>query len=494
MKLLKQILLFISCTISILATAQNTNIFLKRDFWKTKPTIELINKKIKEHHNPTELNSNGFDAVTYAILAQAPISSIKHLLLIEGNDVDKLTHDRRTYIFWAAYKGNLELVKYLIDNNARLDLKDSHNFSPLTFAAATGQTNMKIYDIFIENGINIKTDLDEKGANALLLLVPYLKDFKIIDYFISKGLSLKNIDNQGNGVFNYTAKKGNKEMLELLLKKGVSYKELNKNGGNAILLASINSKNSTLAFFKYLENLGINPNITNNEGRNPIHNLAYKNKNLNIFEYFIEKGVDVNQIDNTGETALLKATSNNSLEVIQLLASKTKNINHTNKDGKSALTNAIRNNLKIIIFLLKKGADISVVDAKGNYLNYYLFQTFNAKKIAAFKQKLSLLKTQGLKIEKTQKDGNTLFHLAVEKYSIDMLDFIKKYKIDINARNKNDLSALQKAVLVAKSDKIIKYLIAQGADKNIKTAFDETLYDLAKENEALKNTDINFLK
>ena len=107
-------------------------------------------------------------------MGNADNAIIKHLLSKKENDVNKLTHDKRTYVFWAAYKGNLELVKHLINNNARLDLKDSHNFSPLTFAAVAGQTNTEIYDVFIKNGIDVKSDLDEKGANALLLLIGHL--------------------------------------------------------------------------------------------------------------------------------------------------------------------------------------------------------------------------------------------------------------------------------------------------------------------------------
>ncbi|MCG8182584.1 ankyrin repeat domain-containing protein [Tenacibaculum piscium] len=496
MKLLKLPLLFSFCIISSLISAQNSNIFLEKDFWETNPTIEIVEQKIKENNNVTALSSNGFDPVTYAILAKAPNATIKHLLLKKGNPVNKLTHDKRTYIFWAAYKGNTELIKHLIENNARLDLKDSHHFSPLTFAAVAGQTNTEIYDLFIKNGIDIKNDLDEKGANALLLLIGHLKDFKLVNYFTNKGLSLDSKDNNGNGAFNYTAYKGNKAMLELLIKKGLPYKNLSINGDNAILASTIGSRNgyNSLSFIKYLENLGINPNVTNKDGVTPLHNIAYSNKDIEVYNYFLEKGVNVNQVDNNGETPLLKATRRNSLKVVQLLTSKTKNINHTNKNGKSALTNALKNKPEILKFLLEKGADVSVIDTKGNNLNYHLFKTFNQKKKEEFQQKLSLLKTKGLDITENQKNGNTLYHLAVEKQSLAMLDFIKKYSIDINAINKKGLSALQEAVLTAKNDKIIKYLISKGAKKTVRTSFNETLYDLARENEALKNTDISFLK
>lgn len=476
--------------------AQTKNIFLERSFWKTNPTIETIEQKITTENNATKLNKYGFDAVVYAILENANNKVIKHLLSKKGNDVNKLTHDKRTYVFWAAYKGNIELVKYLIDHKARLDLKDSHHFSPLTFAAVAGQTNTEIYDLFIKNGIDIKNDLDEHGANALLLLIPHLKDFTLVNYFTSKGLDLNSTDNDGNGAFNYTAQKGNKTMLELLIKKGFNYKKRNKNNGNAMLLATQASRNgyNSLTFFKYLESIGIKPNITNTKGKTPLHNLAYGNKNLSAFNYFLKKGVNPNQIDSYGNNPLIKASGRNSLEVVKLLNSKTKSINHTNKEGQSALTMAIKNNFKVLQFLISNGADIKVIDKKGNHLGQYLFNTYTTKNIKEFQNKLNLLQAKGLNVSKPQKNGNTLYHMAIDKHNMSMLKFINKYKIDINAKNSEGLTALQKAVMTAKNNKIIKFLIAKGANITVKTDFNETLHDLAKENEALKNVDISFLK
>jgi ankyrin repeat protein len=48
----------------------------------------------------------------------------------------------------------------------------------------------------------------------------------------------------------------------------------------------------------------------------------------------------------------------------------------------------------------------------------------------------------------------------------------------------------------AEDDQMMKYLISNGADIKINTAFEETVYDLASENELLQkqNTPLNFLK
>ncbi|TYP99247.1 ankyrin repeat protein [Tenacibaculum adriaticum] len=497
MKNLLKILLFLSVIgYNSIITAQIKNTFLDRAFWKTNPTIKDVEQKITEGNSATELNRFGFDAVVYALLENTNEKVIKHLLSKKGNDVNKLTHDGRTYIFWASYKNNMPIVKHLLANGAKTDVIDDKGYSILNFTAVAGVENSDLYDLLIKHGADVVKDKTPKGADALLLIIPNLSDFKMVDYFTNKGLDIKATDKDGNGAFNYTAQKGNKKMLELLIKKGLPYKALNKKGDNAMLFATKGSRRgyNSLDFFKYLESLGINPNITNNEGLTPLHNLAYSNKDVASFNYFIDKGVDVNKADKEGNTALLNAVSNNSLAVIKLLASKTKNTDHINKDGESALTKALRNKPEIVDFLVQKNANVSVVDVKGYDLSYYLFKTFNPKDKEAFQQKLKTLTTKGLKIGNTQKDGSTLYHLAVEKQSVPMLEFIKKYNININAKNSKGLTALQKAVMTAKNNSIIKFLIAEGANKTVKTDFEETLYDLAKENEALKNTDISFLK
>lgn len=478
--------------------AQTKNDFFNRKFWKTNPSIEIVEQKITEGNNPVQLNPSGFDAVVYAILENVSNDVIKHLLAKKGNDINKLTHDKRTYVFWAAYKNNLELMKHLIAKNARMDLKDSHNFSVLTFAAATGNTNKEIYELCITNGIDIN-DTDEHGANALLLASGSLKDFTLIDYFTSKGIDINSKDLDGNGVFNYVAKSGNKPLLEKLIEKNISKEKLNKKGENALFLATRGSRKgyNTLEYLKYLESLGLKVDITNKDGNNALHNLAYGNKDSKVFKYFLDKGVNPNQVNEEGNSVLMHAAYRNSSEIVTLFVDKPQSINHKNNDGNSALTAAVTgNSTEVTKILLDKGADINILDNKGNSLAYYLIKSYSKRYLEDFKNKKNLLLKSGLKLNKLQADNNTLFHLAVDKNSIDLLKEISTLSININSKNKDGLTVLHKAVMQAKDIKIIKYLLSVGADKSIVTNFEESVFDLAKENELLKNQniDVTFLK
>ncbi|OUS02552.1 hypothetical protein A9Q86_03350 [Flavobacteriales bacterium 33_180_T64] len=500
MRVIKYVIAFFVCLISTSFFAQESNVFLDRAFWKENPSIETIQKHINLGNDPSELNQHAFDAVSYALLEKVDNETIQFLLLKPGNGVNKITHDGRTYIFWAAYKDNLEMMEYLVNKGAKTDIIDSHGYSLLNFAAVTGQLNAKLYDFCIENGSKLSEETNHNGANSLLLLAPFIKEIKTIDYFISKGMDMRSTDNNGNGIFNYATKGGNIDLLKTLIAKDVPHKSLNKNGGNTMLFASQGTRRyqNTLAMYQFLESLGVKANVTtNNNGRNPLHAIAFENENLEVFNFFIERGVDVNQQDENGNSPFMNAANSNNLSVVNYLSTYVKNINSKTKNGHSALTMAVnRNSVDVVKFLLEKGADIKEKDAEGNTLAYYLLNTFKTNAPEVFEAKLKLLKTNGLVLNTIQSDGNTLIHLAVQKNKLALLKTLKPFHIDVNAKNNDGLSALQIAAMKSKTKAILEYLILIGADKMVKTEFDESVYDLAKENELLKlnNIDINFLK
>jgi len=468
--------------------AQKANIFHERNFWKANPSIKVIDEKSSKGNNISELNNNAFDAVVYAILENTDNNTIKYLLSKEGNSVNKKTHDGRTYIFWAAYKNNLELMKYLVSKDAKTNIVDDHGYTILNFAASTGQTNTKMYDYLIKMAANIKTDKNRKGANVLLLVAPYLENYSLVSYLLSKGASLEDKDNNGNGIFEYAAKGGNISLLKTLIDKGV------QKGENTMIFASqgLRRKKNTLQTYKFLESVGVKTNCIDKDGKNPLHAIAYNNKDLATYSYFISKGVNVNLQDNKGRSPFMNAANNNTLEIVKFLSKKITNINSKDKKGRSALIMSVQSNNKDVVkFLLGIGANINTEDADGNTLSYYLINIF---KTTEFEDKLSILEKNGLVMNKLQYSKNTLLHIAAAQDNLALLKRLNSFNIDVNAENKNQLSALQIAAMETKSIKILEYLLSIGAHKNIKTAFNETIYDLASENELLKNSNINFLK
>lgn len=504
----KYIFISFALATTLFASAQQKNTLLEQSFWKTNPDVAAVQTEIAKGSNPSELNSRSFDPVVMAINNGAPVATIKFLLEQPGNEVTKTTHDNRIYLHWAAGKGNVEIIEYLIDKKSDVNLEDSHGSFPITAAATNGVTNTAVYEAFFKAGVEPMKKYQD-GANLLLLAIPNDKDLALSSYFQTKGMSLKDVDNNGNTAFNYVAKTGNIPLLKTLLDRGVKYTD------NALILAAQGTRReaNTIEVYNYLvEDLKIKPTTTSKFGENVFHFLVSKPKQADIINYFLGKGVNIAKADNEGNTPLMAAAgSRETSAALEQMLLIIKNINFQNGNGESALTMAVKSGTpETVSMLLDKGADVKVLDKQGNNLGFYLIQSYrpqmsamavrpesgDAQKQDPFASKAKLLQAKGINLATAQNDGNTLYHLAVAKNDLALLKKLADLNIDVNAKNQNGLTVLHRAVMIAKDDTIIKYLLSIGAKKEITTEFDESTYALAKENESLtKNkTDIEFLK
>ena len=481
--------------IAFSAQAQK-NVLLEQSFWQSKPDVNLVKAEVEKGASPSQFNPASFDPVVMAINAQAPDETIKYLLAQPGNSVNKVTHDSRNYLHWAANRGNVAIMQYLIEKGAKANVEDSHGMTVLNFAAAGGQPDTQVYELCLRSGADLKKDLNHDGANALLVAIANDKDLKLTDYFVSKGLDLKSTDAAGNNAFSYAARGGNIDQLKALQQRGVPVNP------SALIMASQGGRRgpTTMEVFQYLESLGIKPTATAKNGENALHALVRRPKQNEIIRHFLDKGVDVNQADDEGNTVFMNATaSNRDITVLDLLLPKVKNINQGNQKGVTALAMAVKSNSpEVVSYLLTKGADINATDKNGDNLAAYLVQAYssNGPRAEEFDAKLKLLQDKGLDIKAPQKNGNTLYHLAVTKNDLSLVKRLEPLQIDVNSKNKEGITALHKAAMISKDDSMLKYLLSIGAKKDIPTNFKETAFDLASENESLSksNVSVNFLK
>jgi ankyrin repeat protein len=504
---MKKILLTAFMLPVLYANAQQANSLMSPDFWKAKPSIEQVKAEIAKGNSPSKPDAASWDPTARAILNGAPLETIKFMVEQEGNGVKKKTHHSASYLHWASARGNAELVNYLIAKGSDVHLTDSHGASVIGNAASSGNQDKGVYEALFKAGVSPKAKY-ENGATVLMLGVAADPELTLTDYFISKGLSITDKDEFGRTVTDYAARSANKELIEKLMKRGV------KPTGNALFFASQGSRMSSAGIetYKYLvETLKLDPKTINKDGATILHQLI-RRPNPEILAYFIDKGADLNKADHEGNTLLMLAAAGRDIALIEkTLLPAVKNINAVNDKGESALTKAISvGSAEVASLLLKKGADINVLDKDGNNLAYYWFNSQTSggagpggqggngleRAEQEFAKKLEILKAGGLDVSAPQKNGNTLYHLAVAKGNEKLLQKVSALGVNINAQDKEGATALHKAALTAKNDKILKTLISLGAKTDLKTEFGETAYDLAKENKFLADNKVtvDFLK
>jgi len=337
----------------------------------------------------------------------------------------------------------------------------------LLMAAIGGVQKTAVYDLILAQGISIDyTNIS--GANALLLLSgATLEDTSTFQYFIDKRMPIDTKDNDGNKLFFYAARGGNINAMKFWKQNGVAYDDVNKKGENAVLFASQGMKRKAmrLEVFKYLsDELALEVDQVNWEGKTPLH-LSARRGNPELFNFFINKGVSANQIDENGNTALINAAVG-SIENLEKIAVVSKTIVHQNQLGKSAITIAIeRGKKENFDFLLSKGADLNSKDAMGNDLMYYVFKSYNSNKKELTQYFIDQLILAGLDGKKIYENENTLVYLAIEKYSVFLLNKAIEMGTNINFKNNMNISPLHLAAMKASNKELIDVLLKNGAEK-----------------------------
>lgn len=470
------------------------NVFHNRDFWATKPSIDVVKQKMAEGNNILEMGPGGWDGPLLAIMADAPYETIKFILDQPGINVNVVTHHSNNYLMWTTQKGNLEVMKLLFDKGSKTDIINSHGQSLLMHAALNGKADPAFYEIILKNGGDIKNDKDEEGRNVMLVAISNLKDVSFLKYFESKGLSLKDTDKKGNGLFHYAVSGGNINTLKELVAMGVSYAP-NKAGENAFsFIGRGRGGRLNVELLQYLKSLGLDPKAPFANGQTLAHTAARLGADNTILSFLSENGLNLAQADKDGNTPLILAAARSNGTSLNFWLEKNK-INAVNKDGQSALSQAVANNTADVVkLLIDKGAKTDIKDKDGNDLYYTLISSYRKGKgsIQRAGEIMDLLKASGLNVPK---DGK-LLHAALNKEDKELLVKLIESGEDINAKDKDGYTVLHYAGMKSKDLDLLKFLVSKGANPKVKTELDESVLDLIAENEVLgkQNLNLDFLK
>ena len=296
--------------------------------------------------------------------------------------------------------------------------------------------------------------------------------------------------------------KGNNDAINVLLNAGVDSNIADTDGNTWLHYAARN--NCCAKVLQSIKNHGIDVNITNKKNATALM-LACEKGNLNkdTINVFCNAGADMNIPDIYGDTYLHYASRNDCCsDVLWIIISHGGDVNATNKHNVTALMLACeKGNRDAINVLLGAGADTNIKDWKGatciqnavaGGCSKDMLETIvshgadvnvtNNNDVTALmtacrngnKDATNVFLNAGADPNVADANGETCLHYAAQNDSCtEDLQAIISHGVDVNAKDKNNVTALMIASLKGNLD-AINILLNAEADASICNAESDT--------------------
>lgn len=283
-----------------------------------------------------------------------------------------------TALMLSASNGHIDVVKCLLQLKAALDTTNSKGNTALIWSAYKGY--LDIVKCLVQQGADItlegegnKTALawaTKKSIIEYLATAQLLKEtkagnnnFASLPYLVQQGAQVNTQDNAGNTALILSASNGDLESVRYLVQQGADVNTPNKEGDTALIWSAYKGHKNIVAYL--VEQDGIDTNIQNKAGDTALI-VSASNGHLDIVKHLVQQGAHVNSPNKVGNTALIVSASNGHLDTVTYLVQQGAHVNIPNKEGNTALMfSAHKRNWTIVVYLVKNGADINAKDKYG---------------------------------------------------------------------------------------------------------------------------------
>lgn len=302
---------------------------------------------------------------------------------------------------------------------------------------------------------------NQYGA-PLLLIASSTGEKEMVELLLSKGADANAKDIHDRTALHYAR---NKDIAEVLLSHGAIVNAQTDKGetplwwfaGGGLMALGLtpNGNEDMLEIAKVLISHGADIELGT-----PLNHAAVANE-IEMAKLLITHGANVKD-----KGALNSAVGNGDyVEMAQLLVESGAGINTLAPNGDYPLQSAaFRGNVKCINFLLSKGADPNIMNARGDTALEYTAQSDYYATAAE-----ALLK-HSANPNARNSGGRTPLGYAAQQGTIKVVEVLLAYKADINAGDKDGYTPLQGAIDygVAKGGKrLVEMLVNHGANVNV---------------------------
>lgn len=232
----------------------------------------------------------------------------------------------------AAKRGDLKTVKLLIENKANIDklvTTGSGVYNALTTAFDSNNVDIINYLIDSKATINVK---DQPNPPTPLILAAKAGNLTIVKRLLDAKADMDMKDSFGRDAFLSALNADKFDVAKYLIENKSNINATTNDNYSAIMsLAQWNTSNNTLDMLNYLIEKKANVNLVNKRDESALH-LAVTRDGLDFVRQLIEAKATIDQPDKSGKTPTSKALSYGNFNVMQYLLEKKADLNLVQTD------------------------------------------------------------------------------------------------------------------------------------------------------------------
>lgn len=206
---------------------------------------------------------------------------VEYLISEESIDINTKDNQGKTPLHLAAARGNLYMIKCLLEKGANINDQDKCGCTPLHYAA-----NIKTIKFLIDKGADY--NITDGNSNTRMFYAFEYANLELIKYFVEEKLidPMTKINEYGCTLFGEAFVSGDLDTIMYLIdEKSVVY------NGNDLVESAIS--HGHFATVKYLiEEKKVDVNYASKSGWTHLFD-AVERGDVEIIEYLLERGVDV---------------------------------------------------------------------------------------------------------------------------------------------------------------------------------------------------------
>lgn len=307
------------------------------------------------------------------------------LLLSLGADINAKDVAGDTPIEIAAQRGNLEVLKYLRVKGARLEptLLDktmvSGDVCTLKYLCENGykldkhdlmdraiaSKNLEMVRYLVSQGA--KLELSPHQASEMLINVGLTGSPEIARKLLEQGARINHKDQEGDTPLLVASRTENTEVVKFLLQSGADIQIKDREGDTPLMLAILHRSPNNV---KLLLDKGAANGLSEAEWYHLIYTAAAHSKNVepdkfkaavDVFKLLLDQSEKTGfPIKNYTASLFYYAVDAENLEMVKYLVSKGLSVNDRNKNGEPPIVAAVRSeNLEMVKYLIDHGASSS---------------------------------------------------------------------------------------------------------------------------------------